>query len=102
MAETPKKTTDEEFVKELLALRYDGELSAEEMKQMLRDSHRFGERNIKHSASFAWKGWWLWAGFTTYPIQPIQESGALKQCFPRWKHKMPKHMLFDLDGSKRI
>ena len=49
----PKKTTDEEFVKELLALRYDGELSAEEMKQMLRDSHRFGERNIKHSASFA-------------------------------------------------
>ena len=42
-----KKTSDEEFVKELLALRYESEIDAEEMKQMLRDSHHFGNRNIK-------------------------------------------------------
>lgn len=45
--EEQKKTSDEEFVQELLALRYDGEMSADEMKQLLRDSHYFGERNIK-------------------------------------------------------
>lgn len=43
--EEQKKTSDEEFVQELLALRYDGEMSAEEMKQMLRDSHHFRNRN---------------------------------------------------------
>lgn len=45
--EEQKKTSDEEFVKELLALRYEGEMGADEMKQMLRDSHHFGDRNIK-------------------------------------------------------
>ena len=39
--EEQKKTSDEEFVKELLALRYEGEMSTDEMKQMLRDSHHF-------------------------------------------------------------
>ena len=41
-----KKTSDEEFVKELMALRYEGEMSAEEMKQIIRDSHHFDNRNI--------------------------------------------------------
>jgi len=45
--EARRRTADEEFVKELLALRYDGEMSAEETKQMLRESHHFGGRNIK-------------------------------------------------------
>ena len=45
--EPKKKTSDEEFVKELMALRYEGEMSAEEMKQMIRDSHHFDDRNIK-------------------------------------------------------
>ena len=45
--EHKKKTSDEEFVKELMALRYEGEMSAEEMKQMIRDSHHFDDRNIK-------------------------------------------------------
>jgi hypothetical protein len=45
--EEKKKTADEEFVKELLALRYDGEMSADEKKRMLRESHYFGDRNIK-------------------------------------------------------
>mgnify|MGYP002853496514 CR=1 FL=1 len=40
------KTSDEEFVKELLALRYEDEQGADEMKQMLRESHHFGGRNI--------------------------------------------------------
>ena len=48
--EPKKKTSDEDFVKELMALRYEGEMSAEEMKQMIRDSHHFGDRNIKRSA----------------------------------------------------
>ena len=42
-----RKTSDEEFVKELLALRYEGGINADELKQMLRDSHHFGDRNIK-------------------------------------------------------
>lgn len=41
------KTDDEDFVKEMQALRYDGRLSADEMKLMLRESHHFGGRNIK-------------------------------------------------------
>ena len=45
--EGQKKTSDEEFVNELLALRYEGAISANEMKQVLRDSHHFGGRNIK-------------------------------------------------------
>lgn len=45
--EEQKKTTDEEFVNELLALRYDGGIDVDEMKQTLRDSHHFGDRGIK-------------------------------------------------------
>lgn len=45
--EQMRRKDDEEYVKELLALRYDGEMSADEMKQMLRESHYFGERNLK-------------------------------------------------------
>ena len=45
--EGQKKTSDEEFVNELLALRYEGEIGANEMKQVLRDSHHFEGRNIK-------------------------------------------------------
>lgn len=45
--EEHKKTSDEEFVNELLALRYEGGIGADEMKQMLRDSHHFSDRNIK-------------------------------------------------------
>ena len=33
--EHKKKTSDEEFVKELMALRYEGEMSAEEMNRCL-------------------------------------------------------------------
>lgn len=42
-----QEKADEEYVKELLAMRYDGEMSADEMKQMLRESHHFDERNLK-------------------------------------------------------
>jgi hypothetical protein len=42
-----KKTSDEEFVNELLALRYEGGVSADELKHMLRESHHFDNRNIK-------------------------------------------------------
>ena len=46
-AEDEDETSDEEYVKELLALRYDGAMSANEMKQMIRESHHFGGRDIK-------------------------------------------------------
>lgn len=45
--EERKKISDEDFVNELLALRYDSEISADEMKQTIRNSHHFGDRNIK-------------------------------------------------------
>ena len=45
--EERKKTSDEEFVNELLSLRYDGGISTDEMKQVLRESRHFGDRNIK-------------------------------------------------------
>ena len=45
--EEQKKTSDEDFVKELLALRYEGRIGTDEMKQMLRESHVFGNRSIK-------------------------------------------------------
>ena len=44
--EEKNKTSDEDFVNELLALRYESGISTDEMKQMLRDSHHFGDRNI--------------------------------------------------------
>ena len=45
--EEQKKASDEEFVNELLALRYDGGIGADEMKQAIRDSRHFGDRGIK-------------------------------------------------------
>lgn len=44
--EERKKTSDEDYVNELLALRYDSEISTDEMKQTIRNSHHFGGRNI--------------------------------------------------------
>ena len=45
--EVAHRQTDNEFVNELMALRYDGEMNANEMKMMLRNSHNFGGRDIK-------------------------------------------------------
>ena len=47
MRQYSKNKSDEEFVNELLALRYENGISAEEMKQVLRASHCFGGRDIK-------------------------------------------------------
>ena len=47
-----QRKSDEEFVRELQALHYEGEPTAEERKKMLRESHHFGltvvTDNIKH------------------------------------------------------
>lgn len=43
-----QRKSDEEFVRELQALHYEGEPSAEELKKSLRDSHHFGGREIKY------------------------------------------------------
>jgi len=43
-----EKKRDEEWVRELMALRYEGEMSAEEKKRMLRESHHFGLRKINY------------------------------------------------------
>ena len=43
-----QRKSDEEFVRELQALRYEGEPTAEERKKMLRESHHFGLREIKY------------------------------------------------------
>ena len=43
-----QRESDELLVRELQALRYEGEPTTEEKKKMLRDSHLFGEREIKH------------------------------------------------------
>lgn len=40
--------SDEEFVREFLAMPRGNDMSAEEMKNMLRESHHFGLRNIKY------------------------------------------------------
>lgn len=40
--------SDEAFVRELHALHYDGEPSAEELKKSLRESHQFGLREIRY------------------------------------------------------
>ena len=40
--------SDEEWLKELQALHYEGELSAEEKKRFLRESRHFSGRNIKY------------------------------------------------------
>ena len=44
-----QRESDEELVRELQALHYEGEPTAEEKKTMLRDSHYFGNREIKYS-----------------------------------------------------
>ena len=43
-----ERKRDEEWVRELMALRYEGEMSAEEKKRMLRESHQFGLRKINY------------------------------------------------------
>ena len=43
-----ERKRDEEWVRELMALRYDGEMSAEEKKCLLRESHTFGLRKINY------------------------------------------------------
>ena len=43
-----QRKKDEELVRKLHSLRYDGEMTAEEMKQALRESHTFGLRKINH------------------------------------------------------
>lgn len=40
-------SADEEFVREFLATPYDNPMTADEAKQMIRESHHFGERNLK-------------------------------------------------------
>jgi hypothetical protein len=44
-----QRKSDEELVRKLHSLRYDGEMTAEELKQTLRDSHHFGLREIKYT-----------------------------------------------------
>ena len=45
--EARQRTSDEEFVREFLATPYDNPMTADEAKQMIRESHHFGGRNIK-------------------------------------------------------
>lgn len=44
-----QRKSDEQLVRDLQALHYEGEPTAEEKKKMLRDSHYFGGREIKYS-----------------------------------------------------
>ena len=44
-----QRKRDEELVRKLHELHYEGEMSAEEMKKSLRDSHHFGLRDIKYT-----------------------------------------------------
>lgn len=46
---TQQRKRDEELVRKLHALHYDGEMKAEELKKTLRDSHQFGLREIKYT-----------------------------------------------------
>ena len=43
-----QRKSDEQLVRDLQALHYEGEPTAEEKKKMLRDSHYFGGREIKY------------------------------------------------------
>ncbi len=43
-----QRKDDEQFVRELQALHYEGEPTAEERKRMLRDNHFFGSRKIRY------------------------------------------------------
>ena len=44
-----QRKRDEELVRKLHALHYEGEMTAEEMKNTLRDSHNFGLREIRYT-----------------------------------------------------
>ena len=43
-----ERKRDEELVHKLHSLRYDGEMTADEMKKALRESHSFGLRKINY------------------------------------------------------
>ena len=43
---TKQRKRDEQFVREIRALQYEGQPTAEEMKKMIRESHTFGLRKI--------------------------------------------------------
>ena len=43
-----QRERDEAFIRELHALHYEGEPTAEERKRMLRESHHFGLRKINY------------------------------------------------------
>jgi len=44
-----QRKRDEELVRKLHTLHYEGEMTAEEMKKTLRDSHHFGLREIRYA-----------------------------------------------------
>lgn len=44
--EEQQKTADEEFVREFLATPYDNPMTADEAKQMIRESHHFEQRTL--------------------------------------------------------
>ena len=44
-----QRKSDEELVRKLHSLRYEGEMAPDELKQSLRESHHFGLREIKYS-----------------------------------------------------
>ncbi|MBR0046354.1 MAG: hypothetical protein IJP75_05650 [Bacteroidaceae bacterium] len=48
MEQAAQRKSDAQLVRDLQALRYEGEPTTEEKKQMLRDSHFFGGRRIKY------------------------------------------------------
>ena len=48
LEQVKQRKSDEEFVRELQALHYEGEPSAEELKKSLRNSHHFGIREVKY------------------------------------------------------
>ena len=49
MEQAAQRKSDAQLVRDLQALRYEGEPTTEEKKQMLRDSHIFGGRRIKYT-----------------------------------------------------
>ena len=44
-----QRKSDEELVRKLHSLRYEGEIAPDELKKTLRESHHFGLRDIKYS-----------------------------------------------------
>ncbi len=44
-----QRERDEELVRTLRALHYDGEMTGEELKNTLRESHHFGSREIGYT-----------------------------------------------------